>query len=134
ERGAMRRLDLAQRAPVEKLASAAAAGEQYARLLEGLADRRDAQRAVFGSEVGARAARREGRLRVRGVDLAARKHERAADEVDLAVALDHQHLEAARAVPQQERGGGGARDGGLRHPRKMAARAWHVEVHRPAPG
>ncbi len=55
---------------------------------------------------------RPGLVLVAGVGLAARENQRAGREVDLVVALYHQHLEF-RLVAQQQYGGGRLRLGGL---------------------
>jgi hypothetical protein len=83
------------------------AGQQHPGLLIGLADGGDAQgRAVLADAVPARGVVGPGRIVVAGVALAAGKDQGAGREVDLVMALDHQHLESRLVAQQQDRGGG----------------------------
>ena len=84
---------------------AAAPGEHEARLLEGLAGGSDHEGALC-ARAGVRREIGPGLGVVPGIDLAARKHQRARGEVDLVVAHHHEHLEAGGAVAQDDDGGG----------------------------
>ena len=85
--------------------AAARPRQQNMRLLEGLADTRDAERHRRSIEAGRGAAARErGRCSVRGIDAPAGEDQRARGEIRGDVARHHQHLEPVRPVAQQQHG------------------------------
>ena len=92
---------------------AAASGKQHAGLLESLAHRRNAHRALAAVEPG------RGDVAIGGIDGAAGKHQRAGGELDLPVALDHENLEPARSVADHQHGGGEAGKNGFGHWRAL---------------
>lgn len=103
----MGRLDCSGACRRHQLPGTACTGQQDADLLEGLADRGDAERQRVGIEIGrtAGAARLCGKRMVAGIDPSARKHQRAGSKIDRVVADHHEHFEPGGSIAQQQHRG-----------------------------
>ncbi len=107
------------------------AGQQDAGFLIGLADRRDPQGPLVRQSLApGQRAEFPVRIVVAGVGLAAWKHQGAGGEVDLVMALDHQHFEGGRVSHQQDGGRGQDRNRGfiVGHDRSLGA--WRRAIKR----
>ncbi len=117
---------------------AAPARDQHAAFLERFADRGDLERPervrkLWGAVIDRAAALSErSELRIRRLHSPARKDQRAGGEVDLMMAHDHEGLEPARPVPQEEHGRGGAGRGDFGHSRarsmSLSLKRWILPV------